>query len=278
MGAEIKPIFRHLLKNWQILKTHWFCFEKENDLLVWTNSKNFKYFILLICYHNWHLIPSYNLCRVSKLRNTLKHTQAHPHWCSFVVLCFVFAPWRRGGSEAMILNLERKKLRLRWLKRLCQDVGAESKTNLLLGSFYLFYFIAFFFFFFFFFFRAAPSTHGSSQARQSNESCSCRPTPQPQQCRIQAVTATHTTAHGNTRSLTHWARPGIEPITSWFRVGFVSAVPWWELQVSIKFYWNTFVLIYLHTAHSSLWPRWHSWVSVMEIVWPLRANLYSLVP
>ena len=26
------------------------------------------------------------------------------------------------------------------------------------------------------------------------------------------------------------SRPGIEPATSWFLVGFVSSVPWWELQ------------------------------------------------
>ena len=37
---------------------------------------------------------------------------------------------------------------------------------------------------------------------------------EPQQCRIQAVSATYTTAHGNTRSLAHWVRPGIEPASS----------------------------------------------------------------
>ena len=31
---------------------------------------------------------------------------------------------------------------------------------------------------------------------------------------------TDTTAHGNGRSLTHWARPGIEPVSSWMLVGF----------------------------------------------------------
>ena len=40
---------------------------------------------------------------------------------------------------------------------------------------------------------------------------------------------TYTTAHGNTRSLTHWARPGIEPTTSWFLVGFVYDALQWEL-------------------------------------------------
>ena len=33
--------------------------------------------------------------------------------------------------------------------------------------------------------------------------CSCQPTPEPQQCGIQAVSATYNTAHGKTGSLTH---------------------------------------------------------------------------
>ena len=41
--------------------------------------------------------------------------------------------------------------------------------------------------------------------------------------------ATYTTAHGNARSLTRWARPGIEPTTLWFLVGFVNTETWWEL-------------------------------------------------
>ena len=43
-------------------------------------------------------------------------------------------------------------------------------------------------------------------------------------------------AHSNARSLlTHWARPGIEPVTSWLLVGFVSAVPWRELLLLLIF-------------------------------------------
>ena len=34
---------------------------------------------------------------------------------------------------------------------------------------------------------------------------------------------TYTTAHHNARSLTHGARPGIEPKSSWILVGFLSA-------------------------------------------------------
>ena len=36
-------------------------------------------------------------------------------------------------------------------------------------------------------------------------------------------------SHSNAGSLTQWAKPGIEPQTSWFLVGFVSAAPRWEL-------------------------------------------------
>ena len=61
-----------------------------------------------------------------------------------------------------------------------------------------------------------------------NQSCSCRPMPQPQQCQIWATSATYTTAH-NTRSLTHWARPGIERESSWILVRFSSAMPQWQL-------------------------------------------------
>ena len=46
--------------------------------------------------------------------------------------------------------------------------------------------------------------------------------PEPQQHGIRAASATHTTAHGDTGSLTRWAMPGIEPATSWFVVGFIN--------------------------------------------------------
>ena len=42
----------------------------------------------------------------------------------------------------------------------------------------------------------------------------CQPTPQPWQQGIQAASATYATAWGNARSLTHWARSGIEPACS----------------------------------------------------------------
>ena len=64
---------------------------------------------------------------------------------------------------------------------------------------------------------------------RSNWSYSCRPTPQAQQRGIQAASVAYTTAHGNTGSPTHWARPGIEPTCSWILVGFIYAAPQQEL-------------------------------------------------
>ena len=55
-----------------------------------------------------------------------------------------------------------------------------------------------------------------------DQSYSCRPIPEPQQCQA----TTYTTAHSNTRSLTHWARPGIESPSSWLLVRFVIIAPW----------------------------------------------------
>ena len=48
--------------------------------------------------------------------------------------------------------------------------------------------------------------------------------PEPQQLRIWAMSATYTTAHGNDGSVTYWGRPGIEPETSCFLVGFYFSI------------------------------------------------------
>ena len=97
-------------------------------------------------------------------------------------------------------------------------------------------FFIFLFFLIFCPFRATPSAYGSSQAWGligATVASLC----QSHQHQIQA--ATYTTAHSNTRSLSHWARPGIEPTPLWFLVGFVSPVPRWE-----------FLLIYFYLKYS----------------------------
>ena len=40
----------------------------------------------------------------------------------------------------------------------------------------------------------------------------------------------YTTAYGNAGSLTHWAGPGIKPVSSWILVGFITTEPGQELQ------------------------------------------------
>ena len=85
------------------------------------------------------------------------------------------------------------------------------------------------FFFFFFVFVGPHLPHMEVPRPGSNQSCSHWPTPEPQQCRIWAVSASYNTAQGNAGSLTHWAKPGIEPEIPWFPVGFISAAPQWEL-------------------------------------------------
>ena len=70
-------------------------------------------------------------------------------------------------------------------------------------------------------------THGIWRfpGKGSNQSYSYQRMPQP--CRIQATSETYTTAQGNTGFLTHRARLGIEPESSWILVGFISIVPQW---------------------------------------------------
>ena len=55
---------------------------------------------------------------------------------------------------------------------------------------------------------------------------------QPQPRQIQAASLTYTTAHSNTRSLTHWTRPGIKPESSRILVRFIFTEPHWELPLS----------------------------------------------
>ena len=94
----------------------------------------------------------------------------------------------------------------------------------------------------------------------SNWSYSCQtkpqPQPQPQQGRIRAMSATYSTAHGNATSLTHRARPEIEPATSWFLVGFVSAAPWREFRNIVFYlqhaYWVSSFVLYINLINLSL--------------------------
>ena len=92
-------------------------------------------------------------------------------------------------------------------------------------NFLFHYTLPFIYLFICFAFQGCTHSTCTFPGQGSNQSHSCRPMLQPQQHRIRATSVTYTTGHSNTRSLTHRMRPGIEPATSWFLVGFVSAVP-----------------------------------------------------
>ena len=77
--------------------------------------------------------------------------------------------------------------------------------------------------FFFFFWFLGPHSRCLEVTRLGVKlSYSCHPTPQPQQRGIRATSVTYTTAHGNAGSLTHLARPGFKPVSSWILVGFIN--------------------------------------------------------
>ena len=108
-----------------------------------------------------------------------------------------------------------------------------------------FFSVIFFFFCLFVFFRAAPSANGSSQARGPTGAVATSPCQSHSKAGSKlCLRPTYTTAHGNTRSLTHWARPGIEPVTSWFLVRFVSIAPRRELLFLL---WFNHLTVYLRT-------------------------------
>ena len=75
------------------------------------------------------------------------------------------------------------------------------------------------------FWGAAPASYGGSQARGLMGAVATSL----HHSYSNAGSATYTTAQGNTRSLTHQARLGMEPATSWFLVAFVSTAPRREL-------------------------------------------------
>ena len=89
--------------------------------------------------------------------------------------------------------------------------------------------IAFSNFLFFGRFRVAPVACGGSQTRGLIGTIADGLHHSHNNVGFRGASATYTTAHSNAGSLTHWAKPGIEPSTSWFLVEFISAVPQWEL-------------------------------------------------
>ena len=87
---------------------------------------------------------------------------------------------------------------------------------------------------FFLCFLGPYSLHMEVPGWRLNQSYSCQPKPQPLQREIQVVSVTYTTAHSNARSLTLWAGPGIEPISSWILVRFLTC--WATIRITPFFF------------------------------------------
>ena len=113
------------------------------------------------------------------------------------------------------------------------------------------------FFFFFFFFKGRTCGIWKFPGWESNWTCSCWPTPQPQQRQIRAMSVTYASACGNAPgSLTHSARPRTKLVSSWLVVGFVTAEPWWESWLTLDrvsrfftFVWNCISSRCYHAYH-----------------------------
>ena len=90
----------------------------------------------------------------------------------------------------------------------------------------------------------------------SNQSCTCQPAPQPQQYQVWAASATNTTAHGNTRSLTTERGQGSKPISSWILVRFLTC--WTAMRTpSQGILIPTFPKVHSSSIWNSSSPRLH---------------------
>ena len=67
--------------------------------------------------------------------------------------------------------------------------------------------------------------------------------------RIGAVAASLHHSHSNSGSLTHWARPGIKPLSSWMLVGFVNH---WAMTGTPRKH-NLYNPKHFHTSFHGLW-------------------------
>ena len=90
-------------------------------------------------------------------------------------------------------------------------------------------------FFFFLLFRATPAAYESSQGRGRLRAVASGLYHSHSNLGSQAPSTTYTTMHGNAGSPTYWARPRIEPASSWLLVGFVSTALQQALPAMIHF-------------------------------------------
>ena len=82
----------------------------------------------------------------------------------------------------------------------------------------------------------------------------------PQKCRIRAASATYSTSHSKARSFTHWARPEIEPKSSWILVRFLNS---WATEgtpfFSFPFFFYFVVFLFLFFFFFSFFKSISMW-------------------
>ena len=81
-----------------------------------------------------------------------------------------------------------------------------------------------------------PAAYGSSQARGQIGAIPASLHHSHSNTRIWLSSVTFTTDQGNTRSLAHWLRPGIEPTSSWILVQLVTTELGRDLHIGIIMY------------------------------------------
>ena len=137
--------------------------------------------------------------------------------------------WLTRGLTGYIMDL-----RAPWFKHLLVLTNPKAL--------YIFYFTSglFFMFFLFCFFRATPWHMEVPRLGVKSE------LQQP----------AYTTAHSNTRSLTHWARPAIKTASSWILVRFVSTEAQWKLISG--FSRSSKLLLYTTSSRNAILKKYES--------------------
>ena len=96
-----------------------------------------------------------------------------------------------------------------------------------------------------------------------NQSYSRQPLPQSQKHQFRAPSATYTTVHGSAGSLTHWAVPGVETMSSWILVGFISAAKA-QRDLQLQVFKRCTVLMKNHYIVTPLSK--HKFLSLLKVV------------
>ena len=110
------------------------------------------------------------------------------------------------------------------------EVGNQLDQKKLTLFIYLFILSFIYYFICLWSFRAEPVAYGGSQASGLIRAAAAGLCHSHSNAGSRQHLWLYTIAHGSAGSLTHCVRPGIKPATSWFLVGFVSAVSQRQLQ------------------------------------------------